>query len=186
MAEDPKIGSDDGSGGGEGRLLQSAGPLEPGPDDGSGGGKAWRNADPHDFGAIEAAVNEAAKRLNAVWVTFILVMTYLFITTGKITHKDLFLETPVKLPILNVDVPLLGYFIAAPVFVLAVHFYFLIQLRGLAAKFGEYDAVLSELPAADLTQTERLRHRIDNSIFAQTLGGQHEPAGRFYQTALFG
>ena len=83
-------------------------------------------------------MNEAAKRLNTVWVTFILLMTYLFIATGKITHKDLFLETPVKLPVLSVDVPLLGYFIAAPVFIVAVHSYFLVQLRGLAAKFREY------------------------------------------------
>src|SRR3984893_19290957 len=114
MADDLHLGSDDGSGG--------------------GGGMSPKSADPLDFGAFEAAVNEAAKRLNAVWVTFILLMTYLFIATGKITHKDLFLETPVKLPVLGVDVPLLGYFIAAPVFILAVHFYFLIQLRGLATK----------------------------------------------------
>ncbi len=127
-------------------------------------------------------MNEATKRLNAVWVTFILLLTYLFIATGKITHKDLFLETPVKLPILNVDVPLLGYFIAAPVFVLAVHFYFLIQLRGLAAKFGEYDAVLSNLPDTEHGQVERLRHRIDNSLFAQILGGPPSAASFFLRS----
>jgi hypothetical protein len=159
MADDLELGSDDGSGSGDGKSPQSADPL--------------------DFGAIEAAVNEAAKRLNAVWVTFILLMTYFFIATGKITHKDLFLETPVKLPVLGVDVPLLGYFIAAPVFIVAVHFYFLIQLRGLAEKFREYDAVLLDLPEMDRGQAERLRHRIDNSLFAQIFGGPRGAASFF-------
>ncbi|MGP0058554.1 MAG: pentapeptide repeat-containing protein [Beijerinckiaceae bacterium] len=106
-------------------------------------------------------------------------MTYLFIATGKITHKDLFLETPVKLPILSVDVPLLSYFVAAPVFVIAAHFYFLIQLRGLATKFRAYDAILFGLPETELGQAERLRHRIDNSLFAQLLGGPRSAADFF-------
>ena len=159
MADEPENGSDDDSDGDGSKSPQSKIPL--------------------DFGAIEAAVNEAAKRLNAVWVTFILLMTYLFIATGKITHKDLFLETPVKLPVLGVDVPLLGYFVVAPVFVLALHSYFLIQLRGLAAKFREYGAVLSEVPEPSRSHAERLRHRIDNSLFAQILGGPRAAANFF-------
>ncbi len=79
MTDDLDSSSDDGSGGGEGTSFQGADPLDSGSDDGSGGGngKSPQSADPLDFGAIEAAVNEAAKRLNAVWVTFILLMTYL-------------------------------------------------------------------------------------------------------------
>jgi len=137
----------------------------------NGSEKSPSKTDAEDFRAIESAVNEAAKRLNAVWVTFILLMAYIFIATGKITHKDLFLETPVKLPVLGVDVPLLGYFIAAPVFILAMHFYLLVQLRGLAAKFGEYNAVLLALPETAPGHVERLRHRIDNSLFAQAIAG---------------
>lgn len=148
--------------------LENDSDSDPGDD---GGSKSPSKADPNDFGAIESAVNEAAKRLNAVWVTFILLMAYIFIATGKITHKDLFLETPVKLPVLGVDVPLLGYFVAAPVFVLAVHFYFLSQSRGLGTKFGEYEVVLSKMLEANGSDVERLRYRIDNSLFAQVLGG---------------
>jgi hypothetical protein len=31
-----------------------------------------------------------------------------------VKHRDLFLETPVKLPILNVDLPLVVFFAGAP------------------------------------------------------------------------
>ena len=46
-----------------------------------------------DFGAIEGAVNDAAKRVNAIWLALLFLMAYAFISTGKITHKDLFFST---------------------------------------------------------------------------------------------
>jgi hypothetical protein len=33
---------------------------------------ASTEADPHDFGAAEEALNDAARRVNAVWISFIL------------------------------------------------------------------------------------------------------------------
>jgi uncharacterized protein YjbI with pentapeptide repeats len=121
-----------------------------------------------DLNAIERAVNDAAKRVNSIWLSLIALMTYVFIATGKITHKDLFLEIPVKLPILGVDVPLRGYFIFVPAFVLALHFYFGVQLSGLAEKLREYERTLSEI-GFDSGRRNRLRQRLDNSPFAKIL-----------------
>jgi uncharacterized protein YjbI with pentapeptide repeats len=130
-----------------------------------------RNApDPLDFAGIEHAVNDAAKRVNAIWLALVFLMTYVLISTGKITHKDLFLETPVKLPIIGIDVPLRGYFVFVPTFVLALHFYFSVQLPGLAEKFREYEIILFDIEKAKSRQ-ERLRQRLDNSLFAKVLGG---------------
>jgi uncharacterized protein YjbI with pentapeptide repeats len=131
---------------------------------------------PLDFGAIERAVNDAARRANAAWLSIIFLMTYVLIATGKITHKDLFLETPVKLPLVGVDVPLRGYFVFIPAFILALHFYFSIQLYGLQEKFREYDRSLYETETNEWRR-ERLRQRLDNSLFAKVLGGTHGSLG---------
>ena len=132
--------------------------------------------DLRDVVPIESAFNEAAKRINSIWISFVLFLTYVVISTGKITHKDLFLGTPVKLPVLSVDVPLRGYFIAIPVFILALHFYFTVQLSGLAEKVLEYDRVLGEI-GMDKLGASRLSRRIDNSLFAKLLIGDHGPLG---------
>jgi uncharacterized protein YjbI with pentapeptide repeats len=133
-----------------------------------------RAPDPLDFGGIEHAVNDAAKRVNAIWLALVFLMTYVLISTGKISHKDLFLETPVKLPIVGVDVPLRGYFVFVPTFILALHFYFSVQLSGLAEKFREYETILFDIEKIESRQ-DRLRQRLDNSLFAKVLGG---PRGR--------
>ncbi len=44
------------------------------------------------------------------------------------THADLFLENPVKLPFLNIELPLLAFFFLAPILFLIVHAYTLVHL----------------------------------------------------------
>jgi len=123
---------------------------------------------------IEQSINEAAKGVNASWLALLFLMAYIFVATGKVTHKDLFLESPVRLPLLAVDVPLRAYFALTPALLLALHFYFSIQFSGLAAKFAEYNYLIP-----DDISGERLRLRLHNSLFAQFLGG---PRGLFGST----
>src|SRR5258708_37038986 len=56
-----------------------------------------------------------------LWVSYLLVLLYLFIAAGEVTHRDLFLENPVRLPILIVDYPFVVYFIFGPVLMLDSH-----------------------------------------------------------------
>ena len=42
---------------------------------------------------------------------------YLAIAAGAVTHADLFLERTVKLPFLNIELPLLAFFFLAPILV---------------------------------------------------------------------
>jgi uncharacterized protein YjbI with pentapeptide repeats len=139
-------------------------------------------ADLSDLRAIETAFNDAAKRINTIWVSLILFMAFVFIATGKITHKDLFLETPVKLPGLGVDVPLRGYFVFVPAFILALHFYLTLQLSGVVEKIREYDRVLGEAKI-DWHHATWLRQRLDNSLFAKVLGGAPGRLGVFLRVA---
>ena len=81
-----------------------------------------------DLAPYRDAVNEAAGKSRGLWLGFIALLAYLFIAVGAVTHRDLLLENPVRLPVLNVDLPLLGFFGVAPVFFLINHFFLLLQL----------------------------------------------------------
>ena len=69
--------------------------------------------DPTDVGELQKALNDAAGKASVLWTTFVVFQLYLAITFGSVTHRDLFLETPIKLPLLNVDLPLVGFFAVA-------------------------------------------------------------------------
>jgi hypothetical protein len=104
--------------------------------------------DPKDIGELQKALNDAAGKASVLWTTFVIFQLYLAIAFGSVTHRDLFLETPIKLPLLNnVDLPLVGFFVVAPALLVIFHFYVFIQLLGLATKANDYNMLLlSEAP----------------------------------------
>ena len=62
-----------------------------------------------DLKASRAAVVDAAGVSAGLWFSYLFVLLYLLIAVGSVTHRDLFLENPVRLPFLNVDLPVLGF-----------------------------------------------------------------------------
>src|SRR3954470_17095693 len=101
-------------------------------------------ADAKDLGALEKALNDAAGKASVLWTTFVTFELYLAIAFGSVKHRDLFLETPVKLPILNVDLPLVGFFVLAPLILVIFYFYVFLQLYGLAATARDYNVLVKE------------------------------------------
>jgi hypothetical protein len=126
--------------------------------------------DPKDLGELQKALNEAAGKASILWTTFITFQLYLAIAFGSVTHRDLFLETSIKLPLLNVDLSLVGFFVVAPLLLLIFHFYLFLQLLGLASKAKDYNTLLvEEAPAA--SDRRYLRQRLDVFPILQFLAG---------------
>jgi hypothetical protein len=65
--------------------------------------------EPKDLNEIQTALNDAAGKLSALWITFVTFELYLTIAFGSVTHRNLFLEDPIKLPVLDVNLPLVGF-----------------------------------------------------------------------------
>jgi hypothetical protein len=63
-----------------------------------------------EFEAIKKTVEDAAAVSGGLWLSYLFVLFYLAVAAGAVTHADLFLENPVKLPFLNVELPLLAFF----------------------------------------------------------------------------
>jgi hypothetical protein len=76
-----------------------------------------------DLEAIKKAVDEAASVGGGLWLSYLFVLFYLALAAGGVTHTDLFLESPVKLPFLNVELALLAFFFLAPILFIIVHAY---------------------------------------------------------------
>jgi len=91
-----------------------------------------------DLEALRTAVVDAANVSGALWFSYLFVLLYLVIAVGSVTHRNLFFESPVKLPFLNVDLPLLGFFALGPLIFLVVHAYVLLHFAMLADKVGAF------------------------------------------------
>jgi hypothetical protein len=126
-----------------------------------------------NLSSLEKAVNDSAGKAAVLWTSFITAGTYLLIATGSVKHRDLFLDAPIKLPVLGVDLPVTGYFLVAPVIFLIFHFYVMLQFEGLSQKVSDYNLVLNG--SVKLTADRRLiRRRLDDFPFLQFLAGVRE------------
>src|SRR5215467_14319757 len=126
--------------------------------------------DPKDLGELQRAVNDTAGKTSVLWTTFITFELYLVISFGSVKHRDLFLETPIKLPLLNVDLPLVGFFVVAPAVLVILHFYIFLQLAGLASSAKDYNTLLAvDAPVA--SDRQYIRRRLDVFPILQFLAG---------------
>lgn len=123
-----------------------------------------------DLEPFRDAVNEASARSRGLWLGYIALLAYLFITVGAVTHRDLLLQSPVKLPVLNVDLPLVGFFVVAPLFFLINHFYLLLNLLGLSRRIREFNEAIDK---SKLTKQEEknARRLLDTFVIVQLFGG---------------
>jgi hypothetical protein len=76
---------------------------------GNGFPNRLRRARHQEAEALAAALNHSAERVQTLWFSFLTFMLYLAIATGTTTHRMLFLEEPLNLPVLNIKLPLLGF-----------------------------------------------------------------------------
>src|SRR5580704_17054228 len=93
--------------------------------------------------AVAAALNHSAERAQTLWFSFLTVMLYLTIATGTTTHRMLFLESPLNLPVLNIPLPLFAFYILTPLIFIIFHFYMLLNLVLLARTARTFEDALA-------------------------------------------
>ena len=122
-----------------------------------------------DLEAIGKAVEDAASVSGGIWLSYLFFLFYLGVAVGGVTHRDLFLENPVKLPVLNVDLPLVAFFFLAPILFLVAHAYTLMHFVLLTKKARSFhQALLKQFPDS-LETREGLRRQLPSNIFVQIL-----------------
>src|SRR6266446_4372199 len=126
-----------------------------------------------DLDALRGAVIDAAGVGAGLWFSYLFVLFYLAVAAGGVTHRDLFFESPVRLPFLNVDLPLKGFFWLGPALFLIIHAYVLLHFVMLAGKVGVFDVQL-RAQIDDPEVRTQLRRQLPSNIFVQFLAGPRE------------
>jgi uncharacterized protein YjbI with pentapeptide repeats len=128
----------------------------------------------YDLDSLRKAVEDAASVGETIWLSYVFFLLYIAIAAGGVTHRDLLLENPVKLPLFGVELPLVAFFLLAPVLFIVSHAYTLLHFVMLAAKVGKFEIELKkQLPDA-LETWEGLRRQLPSNIFVQFLAGPRE------------
>jgi uncharacterized protein YjbI with pentapeptide repeats len=118
------------------------------------------------------AVNHSSDTAHTGWLIFLAILAYLVIAVAGVTHKDLLLETPVSLPILQVNIQLAQFFQFAPVVLVLMHLGLVSQLALLARETLEFDHAIRLLEATD-RRTHPLRLELNNFFFVQAIAGPY-------------
>lgn len=118
------------------------------------------------------AVNSASDTANTAWLIFLGIMAYFTIAVAGVSHKDLLLETPVSLPIMQVQVQQSLFFQFAPVILVLFHIGVVAQLVLLSRKTLEFDYAVRSLEMTD-RRNHPLRLELHNFFFVQAVAGPH-------------
>jgi len=140
-----------------------------------------------DLDLVRKSVDDAASVSAGLWLSYLFALFYIGIAAGGVTHKDLLLENPVRLPFLNVELPFVAFFALAPVIFVVSHAYTLMHFVLLASKVGIYNRELERQvrkpvaapgrTSADEDEREAhevrscLRGQLPSNIFVQFLAG---------------
>jgi hypothetical protein len=139
----------------------------------------------NDLEAIKKAVDEAAAVGGGIWLAYVFLLVYLAVAAGAVAHGDLLGEKSVKLPFAGVELPLVAFFILAPLIFVVVHAYTLVHLVLLTDKAKRFHQALDDqIPIingmADGERDRRaalragLRRQLPSRIFVQFLAGPYD------------
>ena len=137
---------------------------------------AQEKLDAFDVPALERSLNDSATRVSTIWVSFLIFALYLVVSAGTVTHRQLLLEDPVKLPVLNIDLPLYGFFFLAPILFVIFHVYVLLQVLLLGRTAAAYNKAVDKAVKPP-TQNALVRQRLANTLFAQIFAGSPRERG---------
>jgi uncharacterized protein YjbI with pentapeptide repeats len=132
-----------------------------------------------DLDKVKGAVVDSANMVRNIWVLFLSFGTYLVVAVGSVSDRQILLKEQIRLPLLNVPLPLDKFFLVAPVLFLIFHVYLLMHLKLMSDKVQRYNELVRKLvgePDAKKTKEQQsaenqLRLQLPDFMFVQYLAG---------------
>jgi hypothetical protein len=132
---------------------------------------------------IEASFKDLADDVNKTsastrngWVFFLALQAYFFIALAGITHRDLLLDTPIPLPLLQVPIALQGFFLFGPVILVLIHMGILLQHVMLARQAREFHNRVANFEGRGLFRNHGVRVHLHPYVFTQLIAGPQRSA----------
>jgi len=118
------------------------------------------------------ACNSSIITVRNLYITFLLFSLYITIIIASTTDMMLLKESPIRLPLLNIELPIVGFYAAIPWFYLLFHFNLLLNFVLLGRKLRVFE---NDLVPLQQNEQMRLQERLANFPFAHMLvGRQHD------------
>lgn len=123
------------------------------------------------IGELVQDTNESAAATRTAWVFWMALLGFFVIALAGVSHKDLLLETPVELPLLQVKIPQASFFLFGPLVLVLMHLNLLMQHVTLSRKLKDVDDRLTRHEGHHLPRQHRLRSVIHSYPMAQAVAG---------------
>jgi len=101
------------------------------------------------------SVNAASGHVRRVFMTFLIFAIYFLLSVLMTNHQQLLMETPLKLPILQVPVPLLWFYSCGPFVLWGFHLYLLLQMHILAIKLLRFNEYVHAMGGKDVVCSQK-------------------------------
>ena len=130
--------------------------------------KASATVSKDSLNAEREAIASAADVSGGLWLSYLAVLVYLLIAVGSVTHWDMLRTSSVKLPLIDVELPLVGFCWLGPLLFLVIHAYTLLHYRLLAHKSRSFALALN---SADEEAKSLLLLQLPINAFVQMMAG---------------
>ncbi|MEM7300095.1 MAG: pentapeptide repeat-containing protein [Pseudomonadota bacterium] len=115
---------------------------------------------------IQDHVNDAAGKLQSLWFGFMGLSAFIVIIAADTGHEDVFLDKTIGVPIVNVDLPIAGFYLVSPIIFVLFHLYIAIRINFLLESFREYKKISESEISNPATRLEHSRY-FGASLFLQ-------------------
>jgi hypothetical protein len=119
---------------------------------------------------LRDSANEASQLARKVYLSFLLFSVYIAILVGSTTDEQLLRGTAAKVPVLNVELPIVGTYLVVPLMFLFFHLNLLILLYLLSQKLYAFEGHIEKLPPDQQAVEQRLLYPFP---FSQMLVGKY-------------
>jgi hypothetical protein len=126
-----------------------------------------------DAEALLDTANSASQHVAVLHVAFMALCAYVLVIVFGTTDMDLLIGKGVDLPVVDVTVPIVGFYTFAPYLVVLVHFNLLLQLQLLSRQLYAFEAA-----APEQERIGRLRDRLHIFPYTYYLVGRPGPIVR--------
>jgi hypothetical protein len=106
---------------------------------------------------LRQSADEAARLARTLFITYLVIGVYIGITIAGTTDIQLLKISPVQLPLLDIGLPIVGFYAVVPWLFVLVHLNLLLQFYMLGRKLHAFNNAVGLIDAADRReQRERL------------------------------
>ena len=105
---------------------------------------------------LRESANDSARTFRTAYTFYLIVALYVLVIVSSTDHELLFRAGDVQMPIVNVGVPVVWFFVVVPWLLVLLHFNLLIQATFLADKVSQYASAILGQTRAPKERTEAL------------------------------